>query len=1045
MKTNLKVILTLFMAFFVQFTFAQEKTITGTVIDADSGMPLVGVNIVVQGTSTGALTDFDGKYSLEASTGQTLEFSYLGYANKTVTVGANTVVDVSLEKDKQALGEVVVVAYGAKSERSIVGSVASLGEEMLDEQQLTTVTEALQGTVAGVNIVTSGGQPGTNPTIRIRGIGSINASSEPLIIVDGAPFNGNINSISADQIKSMNVLKDAASAALYGSRASNGVIVITTKSGQYDSPTQISLSASTGFSSPAVDPHDVLGVRKYMQYSWEAIRNANQYVYGQDRATAGSNASNSLITSLGYNPYDIAQPVDANGNIVNGANLLWNTDWKDAMLRNAALRTQYSLGVSGGSEKTRFFLSANYLDQEGSVKTSNFKRITSRLNVDTKVTDWLTMGLNTSLSVSKQVFPEQEGNSYSSTMQWIYNVSSVYPLYERDIDGGLILDANGEPTYDFGGRSQLINGTRPLFGNANAVGGLYLYDEINKRTNVTANGYANIQFTDYLSFKTNLSYENYLFDYFGYASNEVGYAASVGGRVSQNRDIYTTLNFSNALTFDKDYGEHHLHADIIFEAYQHKVDELGAQGTGFLPGVKVLNGSTTPELVSGAVSEARLVSYLGRLAYNYKDRYYIEGSFRRDGSTRFSPDTRWGNFYAIGASWIISDEAFLEGNETLSFLKLRSSYGELGNNKILDSNGDPSFFPYLQVFETGYNQLENTGVILGGATDPFLTWETTALFNVGFDFGLFNDRIEGTIEYYTKESIDLIYDRPLPISTGNDAITTNVGSIKNTGIEFSLNAAIVKSEDFTLNAGFNLSTNKNEITELTQESFINGTKRWEVGKSLYDFYIKEWAGVDPADGYGRWYKDVLDPNGDPTGERELTKDFSEASKYYVGSSLPDLQGGFHTDILWGNFDFSALFSFSFGSQVYDYTYASLMGSFTSPGYQQSPDLIDRWQEPGDITDVPLLLQAQNDFNGTSTRFLFDNDYVRLRAITLGYTIANTITKSIGLNDIRIYVRGDNLFTWQSHFGIDPEQNISGTTNARSYLLKTISVGLNVKF
>ncbi len=1035
-------ILTLLLAFAVQIVFAQEKTVTGTVTDPQ-GMPLPGVNVIVDNTSRGTQTDFDGNYSISAQAGEILVFSYLGFTNARYTVGNISRIDVTLSEDAAELAEVVVVAYGTQTKRSIVGSVVSLGEETLEQQQLTSITGAIQGNVPGVNILQSGGQPGENPTIRIRGVGSINASAEPLIIVDGAPFNGNINSISADQISSMNVLKDASSTALYGSRGANGVIVITTKRGGFNAEPKLQVTAVGGISTPAVELHDLLGTNQYMRYAWEAARNAN-LENGQDAVTAGQNAATNLIPNLGYNPYDVSQPVDAQGNLVDGANLLWETNWQDEMLRDAAIRQEYGVNYSGGGETTRYFLSANYLEQEGSVKESNFERITTRLNLEADVKDWLTVGLNSSFSTSKQNFPEQSGNSYQSSIQWINSLSSVYPLYERDADGALALDNFGNPVYDYGTGEGLINATRPLFSNENAVGSLYNYKNLNKRTSITANGFAEISFTDDLSFKTNLSYEEFMHDYYLYAHNEFGYAADADGRITQDRDITKTLNLINSLNYSKTFGDHTVNADLIHEAYKFEFDHVGAQGEGFLPNVYALSGSTSPVAAEGYINEERLVGYLGRLSYNFQDRYFIEGSYRRDGSSRFTADTRWGDFFSVGGSWVISDELFLKNNTVLNYLKLRGSYGELGNNNILDEDNFQSYFPYIQAFETGWNQGSNTGVLLGGVTDPLLTWETTAMANVGLDFTFLNNRIEGSAEYYNKESVDLIYAQPLPLSTGNATITTNVGSVRNYGWEFMVRTRNIITNDFTWSTNFNFSIDNNEITELTQDSYIEGTKRWEEGRSLYEFYIREWAGVDPEDGYGMWYKDEVDANGEPTGERVLTKDYAEADRYYVGESLPDLVGGFTTDFRYKNFDLNALFNFSFGAQIYDYSYAGLMSGFTDPGYQQSPDLAARWQEPGDITDVPLLLQAQNDFSSTSTRFLFDNDYVRLKSVTLGYNLPQNTLENLDMSRFRIYLRGDNLWTWHSHFGIDPEQSIAGTTNSRSYILKTVSLGLNIE-
>ncbi len=1043
MKTKFNGILTLLLVLVVQISFAQDRTISGTVSD-ETG-PLPGVTILKKSTTTGTQTNFDGKYTIKAKTGDVLVYSFIGMKTIKKTVTTSNLISLTLVGDN-LLDEIVVVAYGTQKKKSIVGSVTSLGAELIDKQQLTSVTSALQGNVAGVNVITSGGQPGSNPTIRIRGIGSINASASPLILLDGVPFNGNINSISADQIESINVLKDAASTALYGSRAANGVILITTKKGNYNSKTKMSVSVVTGFSTPAVPLFKRIGNDDMMRYSWEAERNKNLYVIGQTPALAASNASRDLISNLDYNPYNIAEPVGNNGQLVPGAKSLWETDWEAAMLRNVSLRKDYTLSVSGGGENSRFFLSANYLTQEGAVKESSFDRFTTRLNVESKVTDWLTIGANTSLSLSEQSFPNQAGSSYTSTFQWINSVSSIYPLFERGENGQLKLDNLGNKIYDYGATpTQLVNGNRPLLSNENAVGSLFNNSDIRKRTNVTVNAFADFKLTENLSFKSNLSYESYLFDSNEYSAYNVGAASGVNGRVDQDRNITTTLNFSNALNFYKTFGDHSIRANVIFETYKYKFDALGAQGTGFLPGVKVLNGSTTPESVSGYVNEDRLVSYLGRLAYSYKDKYFIEGSFRRDGSTRFSKDRRWGSFYSVGGSWIISDEYFLIDSDVINLLKLRASYGELGNNSSQDKDGHNTYFPYLQGFKTRNNQLGNTGVLLGNVTDPLLTWETSALFNVGLDFALLNNKLQGTFEYYNKETIDLIYTKPLPISTGSSGITTNVGSIRNYGYEATLTGKIIDKDDLQWSIGVNAALATNEITELSQDEFIKGTKKWKVGKSLYDFFIREWAGVDQADGYGMWYKDVLDDTGKPTGVKETTKDYSKATRYYQGSSLPDVTGGLTTDLKYKNFDFNVLFNFSLGSQVYDYSYAGLMNGFSRPGYTASTDIAGRWQKPGDVTDIPLLLNSQNDFNSTSTRFLFDNDYVRLKAITLGYTIPKNIVNKTSLQNVRLYVRGDNLFTFQSHEGLDPEQNLAGTTDNRSSLLKTFSIGLNVQF
>ncbi|CDF78268.1 TonB-dependent receptor [Formosa agariphila KMM 3901] len=1046
MKTKFSGILTLFLAFVVQFAFAQEKTISGTISDA-SGLPLPGVNIIIVGTSTGSQSNFDGNYSLKASPGDVLTYSFMGYKTQSVTVGTSNTIDLTLAEDLAELDEVIVVAYGSQTKKSIVGAVSSIDAATIEKQQTVSVTSTLQGTVSGVNIVQSGGQPGDNPTIRIRGVGSINASADPLIIVDGAPFNGNLNSISGDQVESMSVLKDASSTALYGSRGANGVIVITTKRGKKDMPVQVNFSTKTGIANQAVDFHELATTDEFTKYSWEALRNEQLYSQGSTATDAAQYATDNLVSVLGYDPYGNGAPVGTDGELVT-TDKLWDNDWSDNLFNNSAVRQEYAFNIAGGSEKTNYFLGLNYVDQEGAIETSNFTRGTVRMNIDSELTDWLTTGVNMFYSHSDQNYPTQSGTSFQSAQQWYYSVSSYYPLYQRDGNGSLILDGNGDRIYDYGNNSgsQSVNGVRPVFGGENGVGALYNYDVRYKRDLTSVNGYAKIDFTDYLNFKTQYYYEKYVFDSYEYVHNEYGYAANVGGRVSQDRDFVTTKNWTNSLNFNKSFGNHNVGANLIYETYKRENDELGAQGVGFLPNVQVLNGSTTPENVSGAFTNEGLMSYLARASYNYSEKYFIEGSYRRDGSSRFADHVRWGDFYSVGGSWIISEENFLNDSNVISFLKLKGSYGELGNNNILDSAGNALYFPYLSLYETGWNQLDNTGVILGSVADPNLTWEKTASANIGLDFGFFQDRISGSLEFYNKASKDLIYNQPLAISTGNDAITTNVGAIKNYGFELEITTRNINSKNFQWSTNFNISKNEMEITELTQESFINGTKRWEVGKSTYEFYIQEWAGVDPETGQGTWFKDVIGADGEPTGEKEVTSVYAEASRNYSGkSSLPDFVGGMNNYLRYKNWDLNFLFNFSVGSYIYDSSYANLMGSMENAGRAAHADIANRWQQPGDITDVPMLTTANNDFNSTSTRFLYENNYLRLKALNFGYNFDSSITDRLGVTNLRVYFQGDNLWTLQSHDGLDPEQSFAGTTDSRTYNQRIMSLGVNLQF
>ncbi len=1040
MKTTFSGILTLLLAFVVQISFAQEKTVSGTIID-DSGLPLPGATILVKGSASGTSSNFDGKYTIQANQGATLVFSFVGYTTVEEVVGNSNTINVKLEEDTATLDEVVIVAYGAQTKQSIVGSVGVISDAVIETQQVTSPLRALQGTVPGVNLLTAGGQPGNNPEIRIRGFGSLNASQSPLIVLDGAAFNGNLNTISQDQIESISVLKDAASTALYGSRGANGVILITTKKGTRNMAPSITFRSQIGLSNPTVGLHDLLKTEDYLKLNWEALKNTNQYENGQSATLAAQNATNELIDYVGYNPYSVANPIDTNGNLVAGANLLWQTDWEEELLRKDVLRVNHNVNLSGGDDKSTYFMSIDYLNEEGPVIRSNFERIATRLNLESQVNDWLKVGLKTSFSRSNSGNPDQTSGSVQQVISYIYGVSGLYPIYLRDANGSLIRDSSGGLIFDTGDgvtAGQPVNSVRNAFGGENVLASITLGEEKRKRTNFLGNATAEVKLFEGLTFKTNFSYENYLFDSFSFNDDLVGFAAGLGGRVSQNRDVTTTLNAIQSLNYVNDFGKHNLGVDLITEAYTFNYDYLSSQGTGFLAGVEVLDGSTVPESVGGNINMERLNSYLGRVSYNFDEKYFAEFSGRRDGSSRFNSAVRWGNFYAAGASWIVSNEAFLSDNNTINYLKLKGSYGELGNNQGI------GFFPYQSVFSLGFNNEGNTGVLLNGVADPFISWEKTATTNIGLDFELFNGALSGSVEYFNKESIDLIYDKPLPSSTGVDNITTNIGALKNFGWEASLSSNIVNTNDFTWTAGLNFSIIDNEITELTQDEFVNGSKLWKVGNSIFDFYIREWAGVDPADGRGMWFMDVLDSNGDVV-DKVTTKDYDDATRYQNGTSLPDIYGGFTTFFKYKQFDLNILANFSFGGQLLDSDYSGLINQFESPGGSIHPDNLSRWQNPGDITNMPLLLASNNDHAARSSRFLFDNDYIRLKSLTFGYNLPSKTLAKFGVAKLRLFIQADNILTWQSHKGIDPEQSFNGLTSNRSPLQKTFTTGAIVQF
>jgi len=1000
--------------------FAQ---VTGTVNDS-SNLPEADIEVKVKGTDKVTYTDENGNFNIDAKVGDTLVINGKEYKVTSTTLGTISAADtVNLEE------ALITVAFGKQRKEAIVGAVAVVDEKVLEKQQATNALSAIQGSVAGVNIINSGGQPGSTPTIRIRGIGSINASADPLIVVDGVPFNGNISMISQDMIASINVLKDAGSTALYGARGANGVILIETKKGRRSSTPRVTFTSQFGVADQAVKMHETVGAEDYMKYTWEALKNAN--------GGSGQYATDNLIARLRYNPYgsSFAKPIDANGNVVSGAKLLWDTDWKDLILNKSAIRQEYGVNVDGGNENTTYNFGASYLNQEGSIITSKFERTTIKANVVSKVDNWLELGLNSLASFGYENGPTQSGSSYQSPIQWINSVSNIYPLYKRDASGNFLFDALGQKYYDYGEGADLVNGARPVLATENAVGALLNgYKATNKRLNLNVNGYAKINFTDFLSFKTTMSYQKYFYDYSGWSSNLYGNAASVDGRITKNRDTQDTKNLFNSLNFNKSFGDHNLSVDAIMDMYDFSYETMSAQGVGFLPGISVLNGTTKPESVGGAIYRERILGYMGRVSYDYASKYFLEGSFRKEASTRFAEDVRWGDFFSVGASWIISKENFLRGSDVVSNLKLRGSYGEVGNNAT------SSYFPYLQNYTSGWSQLDNPGILIGSIADQNLTWEKTASTNIGLDFGFLKNRITGSFDYFNRESIDLIMGRNVAYSgAGQLSILTNIGAVKNFGFEVSLNTINIRNKNFEWTTNINVGKTKNEITKLNgTDSMVNGTKLWEIGNSIYDWYIQEWAGVDPTDGKAMWYKD------DANGNKVTTKVYSEAKRYLQDkSSLPDFEGGFTNYFRYKNFDLNILFNFSVGSYVYDSSYASLMSSGKNAGYQWSKDIVNRWQKPGDVTDTPMLTSANNDFNSQSTKFLFKNDYLRLKALNFGYNFSEKNVEQMGIKGLRIYFQGDNLLTFQSHKGLDPEQNLAGTTDSRSYQQRIYTVGFRV--
>lgn len=1021
-----------------------QKVISGKVTD-DKGNPVPNASVTVKGTTVGTTTNAEGNYSLTVpANATTLVFTSIGMGETELAIGTGSTVDASLTSTVTDLSEVIVTAYGATQKKSFTGTASTIKSEAFKDLQVSTITGVLQGNASGVLAVSSNGQPGESPTIRVRGIGSVNASSAPLIVVDGAPYGGNINAINPNDVESITVLKDASSTALYGSRAANGVLQIVTKSGK--GKPKVNLSALTGWSDRAVKDYEFTSSEQLYELTWEALRNEariNPALIGASGASSAEDyASKTVVGVLVYNPFGIAEPVGLDGSIKSGVQNLWNEDWADALLRKG-VRKDFNLSVSGGNDKTKYFFSGGYLDDEGIAIESKFKRYSGRLKVETKVNDWLTAGVNTNLSYSTQNYPVQGGSAYSNVIGWIRNVSSIYPVYVRDpATGEFILDANGEKQFDFGDNGPLL---RPLLTPGNPAGTTKLNPTSYDRYITTVNGFGEAQIIRGLKFRTQYAIDIYQFSQNTYYNPFVGDGAAYNGRSYKSRENSNTQTFTNTLTYDKMFGSmHHINALVGMEAYRYHDGIVAAESRGFtFPGVTELDYGSTPYTASSQSYDNRLVSYFSRINYDFSDRYHISASLRRDGSSRFADSVRWGTFYSIGGAWNISSEEFFSV-PFVNSLKLRASYGTTGNQFLA------GYFPYLGTYSSGWNIADYAGSVINTLSNGELGWETQKTLDIGLDFGLFKNRISGSVTYFIRKSADLLFNKPLAPSTSPvDGIDANIGDVENKGIEIDLTTTNIKTRDFQWTTTINFTQVKNKIVSLPQESIAGtGFSNLKVGESLYNFYLREYAGVDASDGRPMWYYDKTDASGKVT--KEVTKTYSAGTRYYVGTALPDWTGGITNTFNFKGFDLNILASFNIGGKIYDGDYAGLMhgNTGTSPGYNWSTDILNRWQSasnPGDGRTPRLTTTTDDQGSLSSTRFLYDASYVRVRNITLGYNLPQSVLERVRISNARFFVDYQNPVTLFGRDGLDPEAGLSGITSNTSSAYKTISVGLNVGF
>lgn len=1071
MSKQLKGLLTLFMALLVQISFAQQKTVTGSVTD-ESGMPLPGVNVIVQDTNRGTQTDFDGAYSIAVAQGEVLVFSYLGFDTTVITVETSNTIDASLVENASELDEVVVVGYGTATKTSFTGTADVVDAEMIERKNVSNISQALTGESAGVHVINSSGQPGSEASVRIRGIGSVNGNRDPLYVVDGVPFNGNISSISPADIESTTILKDAAATSIYGSRGANGVIVITTKDGREgESFVEVDVKYGTNFQLlPRYNT--IKSPERFIGLAWESLYNQGIY---KSSPTDGTQWANSRLfhdqfgINSNYNIWGVAasELIDpSTGTVRPGTGRLYNPeDWEDYAFQSSN-RTETNVRFGGGSEKSTYYASIGYLNDQGYSINSDYERYSTRLNLTHDVKDWLSGTMDLGYTVSEANENGQSEDS-GSVFWFVDNIPSIYPLFLRDGDGNMVPDpVYGGNQYDYGyGRG---------FGAlTNAIADAHYNVDRTKRHELNGNGSLNATITDGLTLETRFGAQYYNQGYDGQTNPFYGSAASQNGSIYKQKEEVFSYNFLQLLRFKKDFGDHGLEAFVAHESNSFERSFMWASKSNLVTddGTELNNGVVTSPPGSYTNNYA-LESYFGQVNYNYDDTYFLSGTIRRDGSSRFVGDNKWGTFGSLGASWVLSNEDFMADQGVLSYLKLKASYG------IIGEQAGVGYYPAFDLFDVN-NLNDEISLVFDTKGNPDLTWETSKQTQVGVE-ATFGDYLDLNIDYYLKDTDDQLFERRIAPSVGYAILNVNDGKLRNQGLEFSLTGHIINTQDAFFDVTVNGEFVKNEMVEMPIEPATGAPKAIDLagyygraeGHSIYDFYLREWAGVDPQTGVATWNMYYNDVNGNgvfDAGDEQITSmqdyltnnpqasgsivqttttTYSEATQKFVGkSAIPDVRGAFNLSGGYKGLTLSAQFLYQLGGYAYDYSYASLMHNDVIGGRNWHEDIVNRWQQPGDITDVPRLSNnLDKNVSSSSTRFLTKSDYLALNNVRLGYDLPSDFVESIGLSFVNIFVSGDNLMLFSKRKGFNPSVHVAGESGWYTYSpLSTFTGGVRVRF
>ncbi len=993
----------------VSLATAQSSEISGKVFD-ENGQPMPFVNVGVKGTTTGAITDLDGKFNLNAAPENVLIVSFIGYETIEVPVGTQKQIEVKMVSTTTQLEEVMVVAYGTTKKQSFTGSASVVKADNIEKMPVVSLDQAMAGTVSGLQVSGSSGQPGSAASIRIRGVGSINADKDPLFVIDGVPVqSGDYGSFSSsssnllatmnpNDIESMTVLKDAAAASLYGSRAANGVVLITTKKGK-KGKTKFRFKAEGGISDFATDNIEIVDGDTEREIKHEGLVNYfldRDYTLGEAQTLADENID------------DVAPKMDE------------YNDWIGELFQ-VGKNQSYEFSANGGDEKTTFFTSVGYTEQQGVIKGSDFNRISGRLNLDHKATDFVKFGANLGISKSVQNAIPDAGayyaNPFFATRYFLTPSTNIYNedgSYNEDIPAG-------------------------RYPNLLKDQGLNVQRNNTFRSMNTA--YAQLDLAEGLNFRSTFGLDAVMMDMDRYWSPVSNDGKVHNGYGEKGHRILTTTTSSNVLNYDKEIGKHNFNLLAGYEV-EDLSNEFTRATANQYPNVIVttIENASTPTEAFNYNSSSRMISYLSRINYDYAGKYYASASFRRDGSSRLNPDVRWANFWSASASWRISQEDFLKDLLWLDDWKIRASFG---TNGTLPG----SYYDHYRLFGFGNNYDGLPGSVLENIPSPDLSWEKSNNFNIGTEISVF-EKLKVEAEYFYKRTNDLLMDVRISKTIGlpDGEITKNVGEIENKGFEITLTSTNIRTTDFEWTTALNLSHYANKVIELSGGEDITDNFPFILreGESINSLYLREWAGVDPATGQGMWYKNTTDDDGNIISGRETTTSSSEAEKIIVGVTDPDITGGLNNTIRWKNFDASLLFTFRMGGSTYDGTSYHTENDGRMPYAPIRVSQLDRWQNPGDITDVPRYVYGNStNSNYNSSRRIHDADYIRLKSINLGYTLPSNITSRVNISSARLYASAMNLWTWAAYDGYDPEVDIDGSFGYNLPPVKTVNFGVEI--